>query len=127
MRVYKQGDTLHRHKDRPSCQISTTVNLGGDEWPIYLDPTGQSSVLGGSETSTVVKSNPNKGIKVVLRPGDGLVYSGCDLEHWREPFDGLECSQVFLHYNNLDGDFKDKNSFDNRPMLGLPSSFKGGN
>ena len=127
VRVYKQGDILHRHKDRPSCEISCTLNLGGDEWPIYLDPTGQSSVLHGSETTTVLKSNPNKGTKIVLRPGDGLIYSGCDLEHWREPFDGLECSQVFLHYNNLDGDFQNKNSFDSRPMLGLPSSFKRGN
>ena len=26
----KKGDVLHRHKDRYSCEISTTVNLGGD-------------------------------------------------------------------------------------------------
>jgi hypothetical protein len=25
-----------------------------------------------------------KGIKVDLKPGDMLVYSGCELEHWRE-------------------------------------------
>jgi hypothetical protein len=24
-RAYKKGDTLHRHKDRPSCEISTTI------------------------------------------------------------------------------------------------------
>ena len=29
-RIYKKGDILRRHKDRPSCEISTTVNLGGD-------------------------------------------------------------------------------------------------
>jgi hypothetical protein len=33
-RAYKKGDTLHRHKDRPCCEISTTLNLGGDPWPI---------------------------------------------------------------------------------------------
>ena len=36
-RIYKKGDVLKRHKDRFSCEISTTMNLGGDEWPIYLE------------------------------------------------------------------------------------------
>ena len=36
-RIYKKGDVLHRHKDRYSCEISTTVNLGGDPWPIYIE------------------------------------------------------------------------------------------
>ena len=26
-RIYKTGDILHRHKDRFSCEISTTLNL----------------------------------------------------------------------------------------------------
>ena len=49
-----------------------------------------------------------------------LVYSGCDLEHWRKPFEGQVCGQVFLHYNHLIGPFADTNKFDKRPMLGLP-------
>jgi hypothetical protein len=36
-RIYKKGDVLHRHKDRFSCEISTTLNLGGDKWPIYIE------------------------------------------------------------------------------------------
>jgi len=40
-RIYKKGDVLARHKDRYSCEISTTLNLGGESWPIYLDPTGK--------------------------------------------------------------------------------------
>ena len=43
-RIYKKGDVLHRHKDRYSCEIST-LNLGGDDWPIYLDPTGKKDKL----------------------------------------------------------------------------------
>jgi hypothetical protein len=27
-RIYKYGDQLHRHKDRFSCEISSTLNLG---------------------------------------------------------------------------------------------------
>jgi hypothetical protein len=30
----KEGINFRRHKDRPSCEISTTLNLGGDPWPI---------------------------------------------------------------------------------------------
>ena len=37
-RIYKKGDELKRHKDRFSCEISTTMNLSGDDWPIYLEP-----------------------------------------------------------------------------------------
>ena len=40
-RIYKKGDILKRHKDRFSCEISTTMNLCGDDWPIYLEPSGK--------------------------------------------------------------------------------------
>ena len=119
-RVYKKGDILHRHKDRPSCEISTTLHLGGDPWTIFLDPTGANNILSGTETTTVVKPNAPKGIPVDLEVGDMLVYSGCELEHWREPFEGDHCAQVFLHYNNIDGPFGTQNKFDKRPLLGIP-------
>ena len=119
-RVYKKGDILKRHSDRPSCEISTTLHLGGDPWPIFLDPTGADNILSGTETTTVVKPNAPKGIPVDLEVGDMLVYSGCELEHWREPFEGDNCAQVFLHYNNVDGPFGTQNKFDKRPLLGIP-------
>jgi len=108
-RIYKKGDELKRHKDRFSCEISTTMNLGGDDWPIYLEPSGEIG---------------KKGIKVDLKPGDMLVYSGCELEHWRNKFKGKECVQVFLHYNNRKTWGAKDNMFDKRPHLGLPSWFK---
>jgi len=108
-RIYKKGDELKRHKDRFSCEISTTMNLGGDDWPIYLEPSGETG---------------KKGIKVDLKQGDMLVYSGCELEHWREKFKGKECIQVFLHYNNRKTKGSQDNMFDKRPHLGLPSWFK---
>ena len=119
-RLYKKGDILHRHKDRSSCEVSCTLNLGGDPWPIFIDGTGANSILSGSETTTVVKPNAPKGTKVLLEVGDMLVYSGCELEHWREPFEGNTCGQVFLHYNHVNGPFAEKNRFDKRPMLGVP-------
>ena len=119
-RIYKEGDILHRHKDRPSCEISTTLHLGGNSWPIFLDPTGANNILSGRETTTIVKPNAPKGIPIDLEVGDMLVYSGCELEHWREPFEGDNCAQVFLHYNNIDGPFGTENKFDKRPLLGIP-------
>ena len=108
-RVYKKGDILKRHKDRFSCEISTTLNLGGDNWPIYVEPSGKEN---------------KKGVKVNLKPGDMLIYLGCELEHWREPFEGNECVQVFLHYNNVKTKGAQENMFDGRMHIGLPGWFK---
>ena len=121
-RVYKKGDELRRHKDRPSCEISTTVHLGGDPWPIFIDDTGADNVI--DEYKNIHKPNAPAGTRVDLEIGDMLVYSGCELEHWREPFEGDSCGQVFLHYNNLNGQFKDINIFDGRDKLGLPAGCK---
>ena len=96
-RAYKKGDILKKHKDRPSCEISTTLHLGGNPWSIYVE-----------------------GIKIDLNVGDMLIYSGCELEHWREPFKGNVCVQTFLHYNNANGQYAYTNKFDKRPMLGIP-------
>jgi hypothetical protein len=119
-RVYKKGDILHRHKDRPSCEISVTIHLGGHPWPIFIDGTGADNILSGHETTTIVKPNAPEGTKVLLDVGDMLIYSGCELEHWREPLEGDVCGQVFLHYNHVNGPFAKKNRFDKRPMLGIP-------
>ena len=101
LRIYTHLSDLVPHTDRPSCEISTTLHLGGSMWPIFIE-----------------------GNEVTLDIGDMLVYSGCELEHWRETFEGDICSQVFLHYNHVNGKYSDKNSFDGRPMLGLPDFMK---
>jgi hypothetical protein len=121
-RIYKKGDILKRHKDRPSCEISTTIHLGGNKWPIFIDGTGSDNVI--DEYKNIHKPNAPKGTKVLLDVGDMLVYSGCELEHWREPLEGDNCAQVFLHYNHLNGRFAKSNMFDKRPMLGVPAYVK---
>ena len=127
-RVYEKGSILWRHKDRPSCEISTTLNLGGDPWPIYIDPTGENNVLKSQYTQKgeecIVKEGAHPGNRVDLDPGDMLVYSGCDLEHWRDEFQGSICAQVFLHYNHVNGPFAQENEFDKRPLLGVPAFVK---
>jgi len=119
-RVYKKGDVLKRHKDRFSCEISTTMFLGGNPWSIYLNPNPKEGVSKGNE---YIHSGA-KGVKVDLKQGDMLIYRGCELEHWREKFKGKECAQVFLHYNNEKTPGSSQNLFDKRPHLGLPSWFK---
>ena len=120
-RIYKNGDILKRHKDRFSCEISTTMNLGGDKWPIFIEPNEKE----GYYTDESYVSSNAKGIEVSLEPGDMLVYRGVILEHWREPFMGDNCGQVFLHYNDVNSENAEKNKFDTRPNLGLPGWFKG--
>ena len=109
-RLYTQGAELKKHKDRESCEISATVCLGYDysnidnyNWPMF------------------VKKN-NEEIGVNLNPGDCIIYKGCEVEHWREPFIGLNQAQLFLHYNVENGKFNIK--YDNRPALGLPKNIK---
>lgn len=123
-RIYEKGSNLFRHKDRVSCEISTTLNLGGNSWPIFIDPTGEDNIFNKRSTDKGeecdIKKTAHKGIKIILEPGDMLVYKGDELEHWREEFKGERCVQVFLHYNEKDGKFKNKNLYDGRPMLGVP-------
>ena len=121
-RIYKKGDVLHRHKDRFSCEISTTMNLGGDDWPIYLENKKNVGIPDGKK---ITVTSDNKGTKINLKPGDMLVYKGMILEHWREVFLGDNCAQVFLHYNNQKSKNAEENMFDGRSHLGLPSYFKG--
>ena len=97
-RLYKTGDILPKHTDRATCEISTTLNIGGDPWPIYL------------------KNKNKKSVKILLKKGDMLIYRGCDLKHWRDPFKGKICGQVFFHYRT-----KKVYLNDTRPLLGLSS------
>ena len=94
--------------------------LGGDPWDLYLEPNKN---VGKFPEGPYVPST-NKGIKISLKPGDMLIYSGCEVEHWREAFTGTNCAQAFLHYNQINSPRAMENRFDGRPFLGLPAWFK---
>lgn len=80
-RIYKKGNELKKHVDRPACEYSATLNLyQSDEWPIFMN-----------------------GEALTLATGDACLYEGCKVEHWREPFSGTEYVQIFLHYVDADG------------------------
>lgn len=115
-RLYETGAELRRHVDRPSCEVSTTLNLGGDPWPIFLNVEEKHSY--GN-----FKTNNHPGKKITLNKGDMLVYEGGSQEHWREPFTGKECGQVFLHYN-IDIPENSHRLYDGRSGLGVPADCK---
>lgn len=108
-RVYHHGDLLPKHTDRNACEISLSVNLGSGNaapWPLFIE----------SKTGVV---------PVLLQPGDGVIYKGCDCAHWREPLDGESTCQVFFHFVDANG----SNAhwvFDKRSNLNLevPNSHK---
>ena len=87
-RLYKPGNELKKHTDRPSCEISITLKLsdtGWYNWPIWMIDSPYD-----------------------LNGGDGVIYRGCDLEHWRELCEGYEdyrMGQVFMHYVDKNGPY----------------------
>jgi len=107
-RFYHTGEVLTRHSDRPSCEVSVTMQIssnGKEPWPIWFElPDGTESYA-------------------LMNDGDAVVYKGCEREHWRDPLvsrynkaerlwrkmRGLEDDtyhhQVFFHYVNSQGPF----------------------
>jgi hypothetical protein len=96
-RMYTKFATLEKHTDRPSCEISVTLNISSDgtKWPIFMD-----------------------GTPIDLDPGDGAVYLGCEVNHWREEFFGDYQMQIFMHYVDSNGQNKDYH-LDKRKFWGL--------
>lgn len=99
-RIYRPGEILKKHKDRPACEISATLTLGYDAkavWPIFFDEQRE--------------------IGVNLEPGELAVYKGCEVVHWRTAFKGNWHVQVFLHYVDANGPYKD-HTMDGRKEFG---------
>ncbi|MFC1772578.1 2OG-Fe(II) oxygenase [Pseudomonadota bacterium] len=123
-RIYRQGDLLKPHIDRPACEISVTICLGfnnGDQqdpdyrWPIYMD--GSLDYRHSLKKANAMPL-PNEGTGALLNPGDAVIYRGCEAKHWREAFPGDHHAQVFIHYVDKNGPYAE-NRFDKRPALGL--------
>ena len=120
-RLYQKGEELKRHRDRHSCEISVTLCLGYNNsnlegamaheynWPMFVETDDP---------------NTNYEAPIHLNPGDIMVYRGCIVDHWREKFKGLNQAQVFIHYNDKNGPYKEM--FDGRPILGIPKTYQRG-
>lgn len=91
--TYHNKGWMNCHTDRPSCEISVTMNICGDvAWPIKLKD------LEGNKQS------------VVTPIGCGLVYLGTEVEHWRSPMrthKNDKFMQLFLHFVRKNGKYAD--------------------
>jgi len=103
-RVYAAGEVLKRHKDRAACEISMTVSIRipADQGPsvIYLKPPDAEPA------------------KVEMLEGDGCIYAGTEVEHWREPFACDGYIQLFLHFIETNGVNFPEHKYDGRKALG---------
>ncbi len=84
---YLPGAVLKPHTDRAACEVSISLQIdylpdpeGASPWPLYLDVGGRP-------------------VAVSLGLGDGLVYRGRELCHWRDALPaGHSSTSLFLHY-----------------------------
>ena len=84
---YRPGATLAPHTDRPQCELSISLLLDYtpepddvSPWPLYLGAPGSA-------------------VPVSLGLGDGLVYRGRELTHFRKALPaGHTSTSLFLHY-----------------------------
>jgi len=84
---YLSGAELKKHTDREQCEFSVTVCLDfspepelATSWPIRLD-------------------TPEGPVKVYQALGDGLVYRGPRVPHYRHVLgEGLTSTSIFFHY-----------------------------
>ena len=114
-RFYFPGQELTKHADRDACEISVSVhistNLTGEDakWPFKIKTP--DTYTDKKKTSVLV---PGEERSLVLKPGDGLLYKGCERPHWRDSMPGKKKKvfgksvepyyhQIFFHYVLADG------------------------
>ena len=109
-RFYFSGQKLERHMDRDACEISVSVNISTnikEPWPLWIKTPDTYK----DKTRSLVDV-PGEERSVVLEPGDGMMYKGCERPHWREELpskgkkkkkDDRYYHQVFFHYVLADG------------------------
>jgi hypothetical protein len=103
-RRYAKGEILKRHKDRTACEVSVTISI------TIPDGAGPSVIH--------LKAPDRRQDKVAMLEGDGCVYAGTEVEHWREPFTVDGYIQLFLHFIATKGANYPTHAFDGRPRLG---------
>jgi hypothetical protein len=105
VRLYRRGDTLRRHRDRPACEVTVSINLGqipDVPWALHVSA-----------------KKDDAGHAAMLMPGDGLIYRGIEMFHWRDSYEGQQLGQVFLHYVDRNGPHAE-HKYDRRARLMLP-------
>lgn len=105
-RYYFAGHRLVRHSDRDACEVSVSVQISTNAskpWPFCIEtPNGEERFAN-------------------LQDGWGLLYKGCERDHWRDPLesrygklerfvnkirkkdDDTYHHQIFFHYVRANG------------------------
>jgi hypothetical protein len=89
--TYHNRGWMSCHTDRPSCEISVTMNICGDApWPIKL------------------KDKEGNKQSFVTPPGHGVAYLGTEVPHWRSPLrthKNDRFMQLFCHFVRKNGPY----------------------
>ena len=113
-RYYFPGQELTKHADRDACEISVSIHISTNlpdhqkEWPFKIKTP--DTYIDDKKTAVLI---PGEGRSVILNPGDGLIYKGCERPHWRDVLPTPEkvedaptkyyYHQIFFHYVLQDG------------------------
>ena len=99
-----------------SIHISTNLPDNDKDWPFKIKTP--DTYTDKKKTAILV---PGEERALVLNPGDGIIYSGCDRPHWRDAMPGIPKGkkskklfgkapqqeqyyhQIFFHYVLQDG------------------------
>tara|TARA_B100000131_G_C17903523_1_gene527407 strand:+ start:56 stop:682 length:627 start_codon:yes stop_codon:yes gene_type:complete len=92
--IYHNHSFMTAHIDRPSCEISVSLNIHSEQdWPLYFEDL-----------------NKNK-VGCVTRIGQAVAYLGDRCYHWREPLKskifGERYMQSFFHFVRKNGSFSE--------------------
>ncbi len=91
---YRAGAVLDRHNDRLQCEYTLSLSIDAtpdatreQAWPLCLEP------------------GPNRVARVLLAPGDGLLFRGRELVHFRDELGpGRTATSLLLHFVHEDFD-----------------------
>ena len=119
-RFYFGEQQLNKHQDRDACEISVSMHISTNlpdpekNWPLWIKAT--DTYVDEQKSAILV---PGKTYSLVLEPGDGVLYKGCERPHWREQFPTVQRKrfnlfnmkdhgeyyyhQIFFHYVLQDG------------------------
>lgn len=97
LRMYRPGDRVAAHRDRPACEITVVASLASDpQWPLHI--------LTGVQA-----------LGFCPPPRGAVTFRGHELLHWRDTLcTGNSVAHVLFHYVQRDGPHSSW-AYDRRP------------
>jgi hypothetical protein len=97
LRLYRPGDRVAAHRDRPACEITVAASLASDpQWPLHI-------LIGG------------QALDCCPLPRGAVTFRGHELLHWRDTLSpGDPVAHVMFHYVQRDGPHRSW-AYDRRP------------